>query len=219
MATPEHERLAAMRRTYRNATLDEAMLAPDWHTQFHRWLTDAIDSLAFPEPNAMVVATATHEGRPSARTVLLKAYDERGLVFFTNYQSRKGSELAANPHVSCVFPWYALERQVLVTGLVERVSREESDAYFHSRPRGSQLAASISAQSAVVPDRASIEAERDRLAERYPEGVDVPLPDFWGGFRIVPNSVEFWQGREDRLHDRLRYRRSDGEWVVERLAP
>lgn len=219
MVTPEQERLAAMRRTYRTDTLDESMLAADWHTQFHQWLTVAVESLAFPEPNAMVIATATRDARPSARTVLLKAYDERGLVFFTNYQSRKGSELAANPQISCVFPWIALERQVLVTGQVERVSREESDAYFHSRPHGSQLAASISEQSRVVPDRASIEAERDRLAERYPEGTDVPLPDFWGGFRIVPDSVEFWQGREDRLHDRLRYRRTDGEWVVERLAP
>jgi pyridoxamine 5'-phosphate oxidase len=157
------------------------------------------------------------------RTVLLKGYDERGLVFFTNYDSRKGRQLAANPRISCVFPWYAMERQVIVDGEVERAGRDESAHYFHSRPHGSQIAASISEQSRVVADRGALEAERDRLAARYPDDATVPLPDFWGGYRIRPSAVEFWQGREDRLHDRLRFRRTgdaaDAPWVTERLAP
>ncbi len=216
-------RVAAMRRSYRAEALAEADLQPDWHRQFRIWLAAAVDSQAFPEPNAMVVATAAPDGRPSARTVLLKGYDERGLVFFTNYDSRKGRQLAANPRVCCVFPWYAMERQVIVDGDVERVSREESEHYFHSRPHGSQIAASISEQSHVVPDRPTLEAERDRIAARYPDDTTVPLPDFWGGLRIRPSAVEFWQGREDRLHDRLRFRRTgdaaDAPWVIERLAP
>jgi pyridoxamine 5'-phosphate oxidase len=212
------DRLAGMRRSYKRAELSESAIAPTWLEQFGRWLDEALESLAFPEPNAMVVATADADGAPSARTVLLKGYDERGLVFFTNYTSRKGRELAENPRVCVVFPWYALERQILVTGTVTRTSRADSETYFHSRPHGSQVAASISEQSAVIPDRAWLESERDRLAESYPE--TVPLPDFWGGYRIAPSTVEFWQGREDRLHDRLRYRRTDdGTWQTERLAP
>lgn len=209
-----------MRRGYRRGTLGEADLAAGWPEQFRRWFGEAVDSLAFPEPNAMVVATVGADATPSARTVLLKGFDERGLVFFTNYGSRKGRDLAANPRICAVFPWYALERQVIVHGRVERVSRAESERYFHSRPYGSQIAASISEQSAVIPDRDWLEAERDRLAARHPEGTTVPLPEFWGGYRILPAAVEFWQGREDRLHDRLRYRRTTaGTWVVERLAP
>jgi pyridoxamine 5'-phosphate oxidase len=213
-------RVAAMRRSYRSRALHESDLLPDWHSQFRAWLAEAVDSDAFPEPTAMVVATASPDGRPSVRTVLLKRYDERGLVFFTNYDSRKGRQLAANPRLSCVFPWYAMERQVIVDGDVERVGRDESEHYFHSRPHGSQIAASISEQSRVVADRGALEAERDRLAARYPDDTTVPLPDFWGGYRIRPSSVEFWQGREDRLHDRLRFRRTDdGPWTIERLAP
>ncbi|HVX45595.1 MAG TPA: pyridoxamine 5'-phosphate oxidase [Mycobacteriales bacterium] len=213
------ERLRSMRRSYHNTTLSEADLAPRWVEQFDAWMRAATESLVFPEPNAMVVATASPAALPSVRTVLLRSYDENGFVFYTNYRSRKGREIAGNPHVSCLFPWYALERQVIVTGSVERISRAESEAYFHSRPHGSQLASSISNQSAVVADRAQLQDEFARLEEQYPEGTQVPLPDFWGGFRVVPDSVEFWQGRLNRLHDRLRYRLAEGVWVVERLAP
>lgn len=213
----DSEGIAGIRRSYQRGSLTESDLAPTWLEQFGRWMDEAIDSLAFPEPTAMVVGTADAQGTPSVRTVLLKGFDENGLVFFTNYDSRKGRALAENPRVSAVFPWYALERQIIVCGTVTRTSREESQRYFHSRPYGSQIAASISEQSQPIPDRAWLEARRDELTGRHPE--TVPLPEFWGGFRIAPATVEFWQGREDRLHDRLRYRNSDNGWLIERLAP
>ena len=212
--------VSTMRRAYQTGALDENGLAPDWLTQFDHWLAEAVESGMFREPNAMVVATATPDGRPSARTVLLKAYDENGLVFYSNYESRKGHELAANPHVCCVFSWVALERQVIVEGTVERTNREDSAAYFASRPHGSRLGALVSPQSRVVASRAELDDAWAAALSRYPEGSQVPLPDHWGGFRVVPSTVEFWQGRHDRLHDRLRYRRApDERWVVERLAP
>ena len=166
----------------------------------------------------MIVGTDTPEGRPSARTVLLKEYDERGFVFFTNYESRKGGELTRNPYASIVFPWFPMQRQVIVTGAVERVSRAETEAYFASRPRGSQLGAWASPQSSVLPDRAAVEAGLAAATERFGDG-PVPPPEHWGGFRVVPEAVEFWQGRSSRLHDRLRFRRTGGAWVLERLAP
>jgi pyridoxamine 5'-phosphate oxidase len=204
-----------MRREYRGE-LTEADLAPDWPTQFARWFADAV-AAGLPEPNAMVVATADAAGRPSARTVLLKGYDERGLVFFTNYGSRKAREAAANPYSSAVFPWIPLRRQVVFGGSVEAVTREETEAYFAVRPRGAQLGAWASPQSTVIASRELLEAALAEVADRFPERV--PAPPHWGGLRIVPDTVEFWQGREDRLHDRLRFRRTGSGWVVERLAP
>jgi pyridoxamine 5'-phosphate oxidase len=212
-------RLAAMRREYALAGLAEEDLAPDWLGQLRVWLS-AAESAGLPEPNAMVVATADAEGRPSARTVLLKGLDERGLVFFTNYHSRKATEAIANPHASVVLPWHPMGRQVVVCGDVERVDRAESEAYFSTRPRASQLGAWASPQSRVVPDRAALEEAYAEAGERFPDRV--PTPEHWGGLRLVPVTVEFWQGREGRLHDRLRYRRAakaPGGWVIERLGP
>jgi pyridoxamine 5'-phosphate oxidase len=212
-------RLEDMRGLYAARTLDEADLAPDWLAQFERWLDEAI-AAPLPEPNAMILATAGADGRPSARAVLLKVVDERGFVLYTNLESRKGREAAANPHAALVFPWTQLHRQVTVTGDVEPVPDEEADAYFASRPRGSRLGAAASPQSRVIASRAVLDDARAELETRYPEGAEVPRPAHWGGLRVVPDAVEFWQGRPDRLHDRLRYRRTDdGAWVVERLAP
>ncbi|MFU8852226.1 pyridoxamine 5'-phosphate oxidase [Micromonospora sp. SL1-18] len=199
--------------------LSESDLAPDWHTQFARWFADAV-AYPLPEPNAMVVGTADAEGRPSGRTVLLKAYDPDGFVFYTNHDSRKGVELTANPWASLVFPWFPMQRQVVVTGRVTKVGRAETEAYFASRPRGSQLGAWASTQSRIVPGRAALDAAYRAAAERFVAVEPIPAPPHWGGFRVLPDTVEFWQGRASRLHDRLRFRRTDGDtWVTERLAP
>jgi pyridoxamine 5'-phosphate oxidase len=197
-----------LRRSYENAGLDVTDLAPDWVAQLDLWMTDAI-AAELVEPNWMVLATADAGGRPSSRCVLLKGYDERGLVLFTNYRSHKGRDLAENPYASLVVPWVPLQRQVIVAGPVERTGEAESDAYFAASP-----------QSQVVGSRAELDEAAARLADRYPDGTPVPRPAHWGGFRVVPETVEFWQGRRSRLHDRLRYRReTNGDWVVERLAP
>jgi pyridoxamine 5'-phosphate oxidase len=218
-STPDPQRLAEMRQVYTLGGLDEHDLAPTWLEQVRRWLADAASG-GVREPNAMVLATASATGRPTARTVLLKGLDERGLVFYTNYESRKGRELAANPQATVVFPWIDLQRQLTVSGTVAPVSAEESDAYFATRPHGSRLGALASPQSQVVASRAELDAAWAEQHERYPEGTDVPRPAHWGGFRLAPDEVELWQGRPDRLHDRLRYRRTgEGAWVVERLAP
>ena len=208
---------ADLRKDYTLAGLAEKDLARDPFRQFEKWFAEA-QAAKVPEPNAMVLASCTADGRPSTRTVLLKALDGRGFVFYTNYESRKGRELAGNARASLLFPWIAMERQVMVEGTVSRVTREESDAYFHSRPRLSQLAAWASNQSSVIGDRALLETAMKALEKQY-AGTDVPLPPNWGGFRLAPESVEFWQGRRSRLHDRLRYRRDKEGWVIERLAP
>ena len=200
----------------RARAFDERELDPNPLRQFERWFEEAREAVRAPE--AMAVATAGADGRPSLRMVLLKAFDERGFVFFTGYESRKGRELAANPRAALLLYWDPLGRQVRIEGDVERTSPEETEAYFHSRPRASQIAASASQQSTVIPDREAIDR---RFAELEAElaGKDVPAPSSWGGFRVVPETYEFWQHRENRMHDRLRYRRSGSTWVIERLAP
>ncbi|MGW4808546.1 pyridoxamine 5'-phosphate oxidase [Kitasatospora sp. NPDC004272] len=222
---------AAMREHYRHEGLTEGQLAADPFQQFAQWFHEAREA-GVPEPNAMVLSTADAEGLPSARTVLLKGYDPRGFVFFTNYGSRKGADLAANPNAALLFPWIVLARQVIVTGRVEKVGRDETAAYFRTRPHGSQLGAWASEQSSPVAGREVLEQRYADLAARYPEGEGVPVPPFWGGYRVVPRTVEFWQGRENRLHDRLRFVAA-GEgaagggaagaaaegWRVERLCP
>ncbi|WP_326600599.1 pyridoxamine 5'-phosphate oxidase [Streptomyces sp. NBC_01803] len=207
-----------MRARYRAAGLDEKFLAADPFEQFEQWFAHAAES-GLHEPNAMVLSTADPTARPSSRTVLLKQFDRRGFVFFTNYGSRKGREIDANPHVSLLFPWHGVARQVIVAGTAERTGRDETAAYFRTRPHGSQLGAWASEQSSKVASRAQLDQLYAELAERYPESEDVPAPPRWGGYRVVPETVEFWQGRENRLHDRLRYVRQGKGWIVERLCP
>jgi pyridoxamine 5'-phosphate oxidase len=209
--------LADLRKDYTMSGLLEKDLARDPFRQFDKWFQEA-EAAKLVEPNAMTLATATKDGRPSARTVLLKGVDGRGFVFYTNYESRKGRELAENPRASLAFPWIALERQVIIEGTLVKLSREESAAYFHSRPRASQLGAWVSQQSSIITGRSVLEDAMKALEKKH-AGAEIPLPPSWGGYRLSPESVEFWQGRRSRLHDRLRYRREAGEWIVERLAP
>jgi pyridoxamine 5'-phosphate oxidase len=209
--------LSDLRREYAAGGLRESDLEPDPLTMFRHWMQDALRAGLY-EPNAMVVATVDATGAPAQRIVLLKRIDERGYVFFTNYSSRKGEELAANPRASLLFPWQQLERQVRVEGTVSRLSEAENDAYFATRPRGSQIGAWASPQSQVIPDRTTLDRRYDEVAQRFGEG-DIPRPQHWGGFCVEPEVVEFWQGRLGRMHDRLRYRRTADGWVTERLAP
>ncbi len=198
--------------------LTEESLAPDPVTQFGRWLRDATGA-GLPEPTAMVLATASAEGVPRARTVLLKDYGPDGFTFYTNRTSRKGRELAENPRACLLFPWHAMQRQVIIEGTVTELTAERSERYFRSRPHGSQLGAWASRQSSVLAARAELDDRYSGFARRWPEGTQVPMPDFWGGYLVIAELAEFWQGRKNRLHDRLRYRRGDGGWLVERLAP
>ncbi len=196
--------------------MSRADLAPDPVAQFRRWFTQALEA-QIVEPNAMVLGT-TDGRRPSARSVLLKAYDERGFVFFTNYESRKAQEIASNDRVSLLFPWYPLERQVSILGRAERISTTESLAYFASRPHGSRLGAWVSQQSSVITSRQLLEMKLEEIKKKFADR-EVPLPSFWGGFRVVPSEIEFWQGRENRLHDRFRYTPAGTDWTIERLSP
>ncbi|WP_232678174.1 pyridoxamine 5'-phosphate oxidase [Nocardioides sp. R-C-SC26] len=210
--------LASLRENYAAGGLEESDLLPDPHAMFERWFADAV-SAGIHEPNAMVVATASPDGVPSSRFVLLKGFDERGWCFYTNTGSRKGAELAANPRCALLFPWHPLERQVRVDGVAEPLSPEEVEAYFAVRPRGSQIGAWASPQSTVVEDRGALAASYAEEERRFAGQDDVPVPPAWGGYRVRAEAVEFWQGRPGRMHDRLVYRRSDDGWDVVRLAP
>ena len=214
--------LSELRREYAAGGLDESDLEPDPVSMFRKWMHDAVTA-GLHEPNAFVLSTAAAGCTPSSRIVLLKGLDERGFVFFTNYASRKGGELAANPHCALLFPWHQLERQVRVEGTATRLTDEENDAYFASRPRSSQVGAWASPQSEVVPGRFELDARYEKVVTRFGEG-DVPRPEHWGGYCVAPERVEFWQGRLGRMHDRLRYRRvskdsTTAAWTTERLAP
>jgi pyridoxamine 5'-phosphate oxidase len=211
------ETLAALRQEYGRAGLSERDVDPDPIAQLERWMGDALSSGVY-EANAATLATASRDGAPNARVVLIKGIDARGVTFFTNYESTKGRELAANPRACIVVHWRELERQVRVAGRVEKVARAESEAYFQSRPRGSQLGAWASAQSEVVASREALDAKLADVAARFGEG-EIPTPERWGGYRLAPETVELWQGRPNRMHDRIRYRQAGSGWVVERLSP
>ncbi|NJP99921.1 pyridoxamine 5'-phosphate oxidase [Streptomyces zingiberis] len=209
-----------MRKQYRSEGLRERELAPEPMEQFALWFRQVVESGLY-EPNAMIVSTVGGDGRPSSRTVLMKGFDRRGFVFFTNYRSRKGREIGANPAVALLFPWHPVARQVHVEGVAERLGRDETVAYFRTRPHGSQLGAWASRQSEPVASREELDRSYGELADRYPPGEQVPAPPEWGGYRVRPEAVEFWQGRENRLHDRLRYVRTaaPGGWAVRRVSP
>ncbi len=198
--------------------LDEGLLDSDPVAQFSAWLADA-SAAGLPEHNAMALATVSASGQPRARTVLLKSHDADGFVFYTNRTSRKGRDLAEVPRASLLFGWYAIQRQVIIEGTVTELTAGQSEPYFHSRPRGSQLGAWTSRQSTVIASRAGLEERYAELEARWPDGEPVPMPPFWGGYRVTPHIYEFWQGRVNRLHDRFRYRRHDGQWLIERQAP
>ncbi|HVE97355.1 MAG TPA: pyridoxamine 5'-phosphate oxidase [Pseudonocardiaceae bacterium] len=211
--------LARMRVAYPASELAEDELAQTWHEQLARWLGDAL-AAGLPEPNAMVLATVDADGLPSSRTVLAKALDSRGVVFYTNYTSRKMHDIDATKFAAATFPWIALHRQAHLRGPAELTTRQESTAYWQTRPRGAQLGAWASAQSTVLPDRRTLNDALEQVVARFAEAEQVPLPPHWGGVRIRPVSAEFWQGRPNRMHDRLRYRvGDDGEWTVARLSP
>jgi pyridoxamine 5'-phosphate oxidase len=225
MNTADPKRLANLRKDYARASLDVSDVKANPVDQFQHWFEEAQRAEVL-EPNAMTLATIDPDGRPSARIVLIKGIDARGISFFTNYNSRKGQAIAANPYASLVFFWPELERQVRIDGKVEKVSADESEEYYHSRPLGSKLGAWASPQSDVIPDRAWLEARQKELEQSFPEksSLEPPRPEHWGGYRLIPDRFEFWQGRPSRLHDRIQYRLSprlfeSGQWAIERLAP
>ncbi|NLR59979.1 pyridoxamine 5'-phosphate oxidase [Chitinophaga polysaccharea] len=213
-----NQKIADLRKDYKLASLDESEVASYPLSQFDKWWKDAIHS-EIDEPNAMTLATSTPDGHPSARIVLLKSFDEEGFLFFTNYESRKGQELAANPHVTLLFFWRELERQVRVEGTVSKAPMAVSNEYYNSRPLGSRIGAIASPQSKVIPDRSFLEEQVDQVASKYTQE-DPQRPDYWGGYLVKPQVIEFWQGRSNRLHDRILYTlTAEGSWKIERLAP
>lgn len=209
--------IKGLRKEYANPVLSREMLSPDPFDQFACWFNEACTA-ELPEPNAMTLATVGSDGQPTLRTVLLKLFDHSGFVFFTNYSSRKARQIAENQHVALLFPWIKLARQVEVTGIAEKISVAESARYFASRPRDSQLGAWISKQSSLLTSRQLLMMELDKIKNKFLHG-EIPLPDFWGGYRVRPTSIEFWQGQTSRLHDRFLYTRKDDAWAIERLAP
>jgi pyridoxamine 5'-phosphate oxidase len=209
--------IADLRREYARARLDEASVGSDPVAEFGRWFDEALKAQVL-EPNAMTLATAGDDGAPSARVVLLKGFDERGFVFFTDYRSQKGQELERNPRAALVLYWPELERQVRITGRTATIPQAESEAYFRTRPRMSRISAWVSHQSQVIGSRKTLDDRVPELERRFP-GEEVPLPPYWGGFRVAPDTIEFWQGRESRLHDRIRYVRNGDQWRIERLSP
>lgn len=209
--------IASLRREYSKASLDVDSVDPSPFVQFNKWFEEAVSGVLL-EPNAMILATTDPSGTVSQRTVLLKAFDQNGFVFYTNYKSRKAVQIELNPRVSLLFPWFGLERQLSVMGTAVKVSRTESLKYFLSRPAGSQLGAWVSHQSQVISSRSILEMKLEEMKQKFREG-KIPLPDFWGGYRVIPETVEFWQGRANRLHDRIQYSRNNGAWKIERLSP
>ncbi len=209
--------ITQLRKEYAKATLDETSVPSSPFTLFKKWFDEAVEAEVL-EPNAMVLSTVDEKNMPFQRTVLMKKFDDEGLVFFTNYESRKATHIERNNACSVLFPWYPLERQVMVTGKAEKISKTESLNYFVTRPFGSQLGAWVSEQSKVITSRSLLETQLEKMKAKFKEG-KVPLPDFWGGFRIIPTSFEFWQGRPNRLHDRLLFEIKDNDWSVQRLSP
>lgn len=207
-----------VRKEYSTRGLNESDLAPSPLTQFQRWYEEAVAANVI-EPNAMTLATATRDGVPSARTILLKGFDERGFIFYTNYESQKGKELAENPNAALVFYWATFERQIRITGVIDKISPEESESYFKSRPMGAQLGAWVSLQSQVIPNREVLEERLTELINELADTENIPVPPYWGGYCLAPREIEFWQGRINRLHDRFRYTRLNGDWKIERLSP
>lgn len=211
-------KISDMRENYDRAILDEEHVDADAMIQFHNWFQDARDQEVV-EPNAMVMSSVDKDGNPTSRTLLLKGLEDDGFVFYTNYNSDKAQEIAKNANISLLFLWKKVQRQIRISGIAEKISREQSEAYFQSRPKGSQIGAWVSPQSQVIAHKSILEKRKAELIEKYKDVDVIPLPDYWGGYKLIPQKMEFWQGRPNRLHDRLRYTLVDGKWIIERLAP
>jgi len=210
--------ISDMRENYDRSTLDEQHVDSDAMKQFNSWFQEAIDEDVV-EPNAMIMSTINSDGHPTSRTLLLKGVEDGGFVFYTNYNSDKGKEIAENPNISLLFLWKKVQRQVRISGIAHKIPKEQSEAYFHSRPKGSQIGAWVSPQSQVIANKDILETRKAELIEQYKDDDELPLPEFWGGYKMKPQKIEFWQGRPNRLHDRLLYTLVDRKWKIERLAP